>query len=168
MRRRTVTLVVVVLVQLALVGVAVAPRLSARVLGEEYLLRVGPVDPVDPFRGAYVDLSYPGLQPEWQSRRGTRDDAHPGGDRGRLYVEVEDTGGLLDPTGFTRERPTEGLYLTCDDSDWQVRCGIESLFLPQEDALAAQEQLGRGDGEVFARILLDGRGNAMVVGLEER
>ena len=52
----------VALVQLALVGVAVAPRLSARLTGDEYRLRVAPVDPIDPFRGAYVDLDYPDLQ----------------------------------------------------------------------------------------------------------
>ncbi len=51
----------VALVQLALVGVAVAPRLSARLTGDEYRLRVAPVDPIDPFRGAYVDLDYPDL-----------------------------------------------------------------------------------------------------------
>lgn len=58
---RPVRVATVCLLQLVLVGVAVAPSLSARVTGEEYRLAVAPVDPVDPFRGAYVTLSYPAL-----------------------------------------------------------------------------------------------------------
>jgi citrate lyase beta subunit len=52
MRSLAAKVTVVALVQLALVGVAVAPRLSARLTGDEYLLRVAPVDPVidDPDR----------------------------------------------------------------------------------------------------------------------
>ena len=49
--------------------VAVWAPLSARLTGEEVVLRVEPVDPVDPFRGAYVDLSYPDL-PDQRRRAG--------------------------------------------------------------------------------------------------
>ena len=66
----------VALVQLALVGVAVAPRLSARLTGDEYRLRVQPVDPIDPFRGAYVDLDYPDLG-RGARREGRRRPRHP-------------------------------------------------------------------------------------------
>ena len=57
------TLVVLgaVLIQLALVGVATYGQLSARLTGEEFALRVGTLDPIDPFRGAYVTLGYPDL-----------------------------------------------------------------------------------------------------------
>lgn len=48
-----------VLTSLALLAVAVWPQLSARFTGDEVVLRVQPVDPIDPFRGAYVDLGYP-------------------------------------------------------------------------------------------------------------
>ena len=58
---RAVRVGAVCLVQLALVGAAVAGPLSARLTGQEFLLEVGPVDPIDPFRGAYVDLDYPSL-----------------------------------------------------------------------------------------------------------
>jgi hypothetical protein len=51
----------VVLTSLALLAVAVWPQLSARFTGDEVVLRVQPVDPIDPFRGAYVDLGYPDL-----------------------------------------------------------------------------------------------------------
>ena len=52
----------VAVLQLALVPLAVLPQLSARVTGETYRMRVAPVDPIDPFRGAYIDLSYPDLR----------------------------------------------------------------------------------------------------------
>ena len=60
--RRILTTTVVAASQLALVGLAVAPQLSARVAGDTYLVRVAPVDPIDPFRGAYVALDYPDLR----------------------------------------------------------------------------------------------------------
>ena len=55
--------------QAALVGVAVAPQLSARVTGDTYLFRVAPLDPIDPFRGAYVTLDYPDLQTDRSTAR---------------------------------------------------------------------------------------------------
>ena len=81
MRSLAAKVTVVALVQLALVGVAVAPRLSARLTGDEYLLRVAPVDPIDPFRGAYVDLDYPDLHLDDE-----RSDAVDG--EGTLYVTL--------------------------------------------------------------------------------
>ena len=52
-----------VVAQLACVGAAVAPQLSSRLTGEDYRMEVRPIDPIDPFRGAYVTLDYPGLRP---------------------------------------------------------------------------------------------------------
>ena len=58
----------VCLLQLGLLGGVLWPQLSARVAGEEYRFAVEPVDPIDPFRGAYVVLGYPDLplQPDGQ------------------------------------------------------------------------------------------------------
>ena len=56
---RIVVTAIVATTQLALVGVGVAPQLSARATGDTYLVRVAPVDPIDPFRGTYVALDYP-------------------------------------------------------------------------------------------------------------
>ena len=58
---------------------------------------------------------------------------------------------------WTRERPEDGPYLACDDRSWQIRCGIESFFLPQDEAAATEELLR--DGAV-AEVRIDGRGNA--------
>jgi len=145
---------VVALVQLALVGVAVAPRLSARLTGDEYLLRVAPVDPVDPFRGAYVDLDYPDLDLDRETP----------GDEGTVYVTLEQDGEVWVASAHTRDRPSGTPYLTCDDRDWRLRCGIESLFLPQAEAASMQADLG--DGSMVAVVKVDGRGNAALVRVE--
>lgn len=146
---------VVAVVQLALVGVAVAPRLAARLNGEEYLLRVAPFDPIDPFRGAYVDLSYPDF------RRETTTDA----DRGVLYITLVEEGQVWVAGEYTRERPSGTPYLACDDSDWRIRCGIESLFLPQDEAAAMEEDVA--GGEMVAVVRVDSRGHAALVRVEQ-
>ncbi len=150
--KRTVTTVVVALAQLGLVGVADAPQLSARLTGDTYELRVALVDPVDPFRGAYVALDFPDLR---------QDDPVPDDDRsGDLFIALRRDGDVWVGDGWTRERPDDGPYLACDDRGWEVRCGIESWFLPQDQAAAAEDLLR--DGAV-AEVRIDGRGNAAVV-----
>ena len=58
---RTVTIAGVALAQALMVGLGVAPQLSARLAGDSYVVRVGLLDPIDPYRGAYVSLDYPDL-----------------------------------------------------------------------------------------------------------
>ena len=142
--------------QLGVVAVAVAPSLSARVTGEEYLLEVAPVDPIDPFRGAYVTLDYPGLAGQ---------DDEPAAD-GTVFVPLEPVPGSPLWRGGTprRQPPTSGPYLRCQ-ADWRLRCGIESFFASQRTAKRLERELL--DGAV-ARIRVDGRGNAAVVGVDPR
>ncbi len=154
MRSVAARVTVVALVQLALGGVAVAPRRSARLTGDEYLLRVAPVDPIDPFRGAYVDLDYPDLDLDRETP----------GDEGTVYVTLERDGEVWVAGAHTRERPSDTPYLTCDDRDWRLRCGIESLFLPQDEAASMQADLG--DGSMVAVVKVDGRGNAALMRVE--
>jgi uncharacterized membrane-anchored protein len=156
MRSLALRIGVVAVVQLALVAVAVAPRLSARLTGDEYLFHVQAIDPIDPFRGAYVDLDYPDLQVD----RPSSDDGE-----GTLYLTLERDGDVWTATGYSRSRPATMPYLTCDDRDWAVTCGIESLFLPQDDAAAMQDTL-RNDGAV-AVVRVDDRGNAALVRVEQ-
>jgi uncharacterized membrane-anchored protein len=148
----------VLVIQAALLTLAVLPRVSARVTGDEYRFRVGLVDPVDPFRGAYVALDYPDLDPVTD-----REGAVAPGDRGRVYVALREEDGLMVAQDTTRTRPEDGVYLTCDDRSWRLRCGIEDWFLPQDEAATAEDDLA--DGAV-AVVRVDGRGNAAVVGLE--
>jgi len=158
MRSVALKVTVVALVQLVLVGLAVAPRLSARLTGDEYHLRVAPVDPIDPFRGAYVALDYPD--------RGEPPASFDSEDGGDLYITLVRDGDVWKAGGYTRGRPADSPYLACDDRDWQVRCGIESLFLPQDEAARMQEQVA--DGSMVAVVRVDGRGNAALITVEER
>ena len=152
---RTAVTAVVALAQLALVGVgvAVAPQLSAHVRGDAYLLEVAPLDPIDPFRGAYVSLDYPTLRRDDDVRN-----------RGDLYVTLRSEGEVWVADEWTRERPDGAPYLACDDRARQVRCGIESLFLPQDEALAMERALADG---AYAEVRVDDRGNAVVVDVRE-
>jgi uncharacterized membrane-anchored protein len=159
--KRTLTTAVIAVSQLALVGLGVAPQLSARVTGDTYLMRVAPIDPMDPFRGAYVALDYPDLRHDdsqsfVEPGLGALDD----GEEGDVFITLEKRGDVWAAADWSRQRPGEGPYLACDDRSWQIRCGIESWFLPQDEAAAAQELLA--DGAV-AEVRIDGRGNAAVV-----
>ena len=159
--KRTAATALIAVSQLALVGAAVAPQLSARMLGDTYLVRVAPLDPVDPFRGAYVALDYPDLR-----RDGSTSSGEPGlgalddGRQGDVYVALVESDGVWTAGEWSRERPEDGPYLACDDRSWQVRCGIESFFLPQDEARETEELLR--DGAV-AEVRIDSRGNAAVV-----
>lgn len=140
------------LLNLGLVGVAVASQLSARVTGEEIRLRVEPVDPVDPFRGAYVDLAYTDI-----SSRTTKE-------TGDAYVSLARRRDVWKATSVSTESPDAGLYLKCHDDGWRLRCGIESLFVPQDRARALEADVTRGD--VVAVVKVDSRGNAALVSVQ--
>ena len=152
----------VAVLQLVLVGVGVAPQLAARTTGEEYRLVVRPIDPIDPFRGAYVTLDYPGLQAPARSRPPSMDD----GESGDLYVTLVQKGAVWTSGEYTRTRPEKGPYLACDDRDWAIRCGIESWFVPQDEAAGLEDALAR-DGAI-ATVKVDDRGRAAIVALDPR
>lgn len=160
MNRIAVTAVVAV-AQLALVGVGVAPQLSARLTGDPYLMTVVPLDPIDPFRGAYVALGYPDLRHDDSQSFG-----EPGlgaledGEQGDVYLTLVQQGDVWVAGEWSRDRPEDGPYLACDDRSWQIRCGIESFFLPEDEAAATEDLLREG---AIAEVRVDGRGNAAVV-----
>ena len=154
-RTAILKVVVVALLSLGFVGAAVAPRLSARLTGEEYRLRVQPLDPIDPFRGAYVTLGYPDIR---------ADAADDGGRLGTLYVTLVRKGDVWVAEEYLRERPSDSPYLECDDRGWTTSCGIDSLFLPQGDAAAMEADVAAG--EMVAVVKVDGRGHAALVRVE--
>ena len=143
------------LVHLVLVGVAVAPQLSARLIGVELRLAVAPLDPIDPFRGAYVVLDYPDL-PLQQTGR-----ARPL--EGTVFVPLAPAGEVWEGGALTTREPSAGPYLRCDTDGWQLRCGIESLFAAQDEALRIEQQLVTG---AVAVVRVDDNGNAAVVRVE--
>lgn len=158
---RTVVTGVIAVSQLALVGVAVAPQLSARLAGDTYILQVAPLDPIDPFRGAYVALDYPDLRHDGSESFGAPGlGALEDGEEGDVYITLVRQGDVWAADDWTRDRPADGPYLACDDRSWQIRCGIESFFLPQDEAAETEDLLR--DGAV-AEVRIDGRGNAAVV-----
>jgi uncharacterized membrane-anchored protein len=157
---RSSRVVAAVLVQLALVPVAVADQLSARLTGEEYLLEVAPVDPIDPFRGAYVALAYPGL-PSGQELFERQADL---GDV--AYVPLRESEGLWVGLPPVAARPDSGPFLRCTDDGWRLRCGIESWFLPQDEAYALEQSVR--EGRAVATVRVDGRGNAALVDVAVR
>lgn len=156
--KRTLLVAGVAAAQLVLVAVGVAPQLSARTTGETYEFAVAPVDPHDPFRGAYVDLDYPDLEPD--------DDWYQPSAPDRVYVALEERDGLMVATEWTARRPDSGPYLTCSTTDWPFSCGIESWFADADEALRIEEAMR--DGGAIAEVRIDGRGNAAIVSLRER
>lgn len=164
---RAVRVGAVVVAQLALVGVAVWAPLSARVTGEQVVLRVEPLDPIDPFRGAYVQLAYPDL-PELTFPAEMTEEQQKSLDatRGTAYVPLTRRGEVWVGGPVVRTPPAEGLYLTCDDSSWRLECGIESWFLPQDEAAGMQAALG-GAGAV-ATVKVDAAGHAALVEVTPR
>ncbi len=157
---RWVRVAALLVVQLGLVAVGVAPQLSARTTGDEYLFRVEPFDPIDPFRGAYVDLTYPDLS------LNTRDGDDLAADGGTVYLVLSERDGVWVADRAVSERPAEGPYLACDAHLWRTHCGIESYFLPQDQAAAFDELVSSGNA--VARVRIDGRGNAALIAVEER
>jgi uncharacterized membrane-anchored protein len=154
MTSRRLRIVAACLVQVLVAVGAVWPSLSARLTGEEILLEVAPVDPIDPFRGAYVVLTYPALEQPEDSRL-----------EGQVFVPLEPVAGseLWQGRPAVAQRPSGGTYLACQSEGWQLSCGIESLFVPQDKALRLERQLATG---AVARVRVDGRGNAAVVSVE--
>ena len=162
---RTTRLAAVCAVQAVLVAGAVAPQLSARVTGEEYRLAVAPVDPMDPFRGAYVALDYPGLRLPGQGPDGQDTEELYAEDRlrGTVFVPLVRDGDVWRGGLPAVDRPSAGPYLRCH-ADYSLRCGIQSLFASQDEALRLERELA--DGAV-ARVRVDDRGNAAVVAVED-
>jgi len=141
------------LAQLALVPIAVAAPLSARITGEQYLLEVAPLDPIDPFRGAYVALDYPGLADESKL---------PGGKDGDIvYVPLVRSGEVWTGKRAVKVQPESEPFLRCKDESRRLRCGIDSWFLPQDEALAMEQEVR--NGRAVAVVKIDSRGNAALV-----
>jgi uncharacterized membrane-anchored protein len=141
-------LIAALVFQLALIAVVAAPRLSPRLFGDEYLVEVQPVDPTDPFRGAYVDLGY-GLGGGYDSES--------------TDVWVELAGKSPHQLRNRGSRRPTGPAIRCRRGDGEFKCGIESFFASQDEARRLEDELR--DGAV-ARIRIDGAGRAAIVGLE--
>lgn len=137
----------VAVAQLALVGVSVAPQLSARATGETYVIEVEPLDPIEPFRGAYVALATPGLDnPAWDAPVGWDEDGEVEREKapsGRVFVSITEKDGLWVGSDWSTDRPSEGPYIVCRRGGlWSgLDCGLDSFFLPQDRATELEEAM---------------------------
>lgn len=152
-RRGSVAVAGAVLVQAALVVWVVQPQLSPRLTGREYRLAVAPVDPIDPFRGAYVELSYPDLP------RGV---SGPG----RYYIPLVRDGVLWKGAEAVKARPARQPYLACESPGGGLDCGLDSFFVSEDRARALEQ--GVAAGRLTAVIRVDDRGRAALVRLQPR
>lgn len=145
----------VVALQLVTLAVAVGPWLLPRLGGDEYRLAVAPVDPIDPFRGAYVALRYAGVP----TYLGQPIDART------VYMPLERRGDAVwQGTGtYVLNRPVTGPFLACAKRRGSVSCGIESLFASQDRAKDLEVTLA---GSAVAKVRIDRAGRAAVIGLE--
>ena len=144
---RPVWIAAAVLLQGALAAWAVQPQLSARLTGTEYRLAVEPVDPISPFRGAYVQLDYPGL-PELP----TSDEYH---------IPLVRDGSLWKGAAPVRTRPRPP-YLTCEKHS----CGLHSFFTSEDRARAIERDITAH--RLAAVIRVNDQGNAVLIRLEPR
>lgn len=152
--KRLRPLAVALLVQVVVILVVAGPWLIARATGDEYRLQVAPVDPRDPFRGAYVDLRLRGV-PQFSERDG------------RVYVALKrNADGTYRGSGTRAEKPARGPFLRCDVGDsGAVECGIESFFTSSDEAKRLERELRRG---AIAHVRIDGAGRAALVDLTTR
>jgi uncharacterized membrane-anchored protein len=135
-----------VLVPLGLIGWN-EYRLSS---GERILLRVQPVDPNDPFRGEYVDLTYP------ISRLDTR-----GTEAGStVYVPLRKLGRAWTGDHVVQEKPDDGTFIRGRVSSSGIRYGIETFFVEEGQALRYERAITRG--LLYAEVVLDDDGGAQL------
>ena len=149
---RRALLVAALVAQLVLLVWVSAPLLSPRLFGDEYRVAVHALDPVDPFRGRYVELAYADPPTSLGS--------------GRVWLALRKQGGLWQPAGILRDRPSGQPALRCQARNDTLHCGIESFFASEDQARRLDQAL-RVRGAI-ARVRIDGAGRAAIIGLDPR
>ncbi|MDX6744250.1 GDYXXLXY domain-containing protein [Actinocorallia sp. A-T 12471] len=150
--KKHLAVVAAVVLQAAVAVWAVFPQLAAFATGTEVRLAAAPVDPMDPFRGAYVQLDYPGLPEK----------ADGSGD---YHVPLVRDGDLWKGGTPTRTRPAAP-YLNCEAFNEYLDCGLHSYFVSEDRARRLEQNLSTGG--LIAVLRVDGQGRAVLTGLEER
>lgn len=133
------------------------------VTGQRILLKVEPIDPLDPFRGEYVDLGYSfsRLQPgEVQGPSLQRGDI--------LYVALAPQGRFYEKVGVSREVPREatvflrGTVTQVSAKQIQVTYGIESWFVQKGKGLELEREGRDRDKQLVVEVAVDKRGQAVL------
>lgn len=112
MSKRTKHLILACVVPvLILLGMCVTP-LYTLYKGEDIILSTIPIDPSDVFRGDYVTLKYQAEEvPSNLVEKDVKNILNNGRSGVRVYVPLENKGGVYTPIKVTLEKPKKGIYL---------------------------------------------------------
>ncbi len=152
--KRVVAALLVVALQTGVLGYMVYEREWTLRTGEVVYLRTLPVDPRDPFRGDYVQLSYEiNRLPAGLIDPAILDIKNKAGTA--VYAQLEsDARGVARVTHVRLAPPAQGLFIRgrlLGDYDWRwaagpnqisVKYGVEKFFVPQGAGLAIEERRG--------------------------
>jgi uncharacterized membrane-anchored protein len=152
--RRRLVFVIVVAAQLILPLAMIGANELALATGTKVTLLTAPVDPLDPFRGRYVELSYEiSRLPAWAATKGT------------AYVELERRGDRwvvydVHPIHPHGDRPV----IRGQATGRSVVYGIETYFVDEDEA----PRLERVQGRLLVDVVVDADGKARIDGVRVR
>ena len=152
-RRRNAFLAVVALqaiLPLALIGwneVALAR-------GTDVVLRTEPLDPVDLFRGRYVELRYAISSLRTDAPEGTT-----------VYVPLTKAGGVWVGNRATTERPSDGVFIRGRVGPDRIVYGIETYYADEDRAPELEREAGDG---LLVHVSIEPDGQARIEGVEVR
>jgi uncharacterized membrane-anchored protein len=116
--------------------------------GTEVTLRTAPVDPLDPFRGRYVQLRYEITASPREFPEGTE-----------VYVPLRDAGEVWVADGPPTTEQPDGTAIRGRYVGGAIRFGIERFFVDEDEA----PELERA-GPLLVDVVLDGDGRARISG----
>ncbi|MCP4675192.1 MAG: GDYXXLXY domain-containing protein [Deltaproteobacteria bacterium] len=177
-RLKGILLAVVLVCQLgALLGEylnSVYPRWS----GKEVKLKIEPVDPRSLFRGQYARLNYDiGSIPARKlvvAGAGKIEELRLGE---IVYVSLEKSGDLHHVKSIQLDKPDSGVFIRgrlehehtiSQDTDIQVKYGIEAFFASPKKAIEVERQARSRDSIVTARVMIAPNGKASLLDVVSR
>lgn len=140
--------------------------------GKKYVLAVKLYDPRDFFRGNYVALSFDFTRIKKDSIKTDIDTTKRYQFGDTLTLDLEEQDGVLKPIGLyedaaqaqhVRLNARPRWTITKDMRTFELVTGLESFFTPPGDAVQWEKALR--EGEVFAELAIDTRGNSRLIRL---
>ena len=149
-RRRRLLFVALVAAQAILPLTLIAWNEQALASGTHVTLKTAPVDPLDPFRGRYVTLSYEiSRLPSGY------------GPSAIVYVPLRDGGTAWVGGAPTSTQPADGAFIRGRvGSSGRIEFGIERYFTDEDEARRLEAA-----GPLLVDVVLDGDGGARIAGV---
>jgi uncharacterized membrane-anchored protein len=122
--------------------------------GTEVTLRTVPVDPIDLFRGRYVELRYELSSLPVEPGTGAGD---------TVYVALREGEGRWVGDRATRGRPGGGTFIRGTYTGSTIEYGIETYYADEDEAPRLEDEAARG---MNVRVVLDGDGRARISKVE--